>query len=210
MLVLVVMLVAALLPTATPLWQIIYSFEFAGVPAQCFYEVLTQLPVLDSDASAWIFTSSAYDVPAAMTGIVSMCYLILSYLVRAIKLSQSGSNFARLWLRKKPGNLAKKLLDNLHGRSRRGKATIAWLFAYEVLLVLFVIGRAGLDLFESMLWEVSVSSYNFRAHLFLCKLLVLRYYPKPYGTISMFSLMTSFFRSSGCSMLLLGGLFVCF
>ena len=138
MLAIVVMLGIALLSMGN------VSSANMAVPAQCLFEKL-----VDEDGPY------AYSDPLAPPSmIISIIILFISYVTRLIKLSKMSSVFARRWLRSKPGHLLKGWLDGLNRRSRLSRAGFLYTIGHQLLLTVFVLLRALLDVYESMLWEV--------------------------------------------------------
>ena len=132
MLITVVMLIVALVPTASPNWEYSQSARFSAVPALCYYKWITSEP----------FISGAFypeDKPyLAFNGAISICYLGISYSIRALKLSKTGSKWVRDWLRTKPSEVTQNCLRQLNDFSRDGKFRLTWTLAYEALLICFV------------------------------------------------------------------------
>jgi hypothetical protein len=150
MLITVVMLIVALVPTVSPNWEYSQSVGFSAVPALCYYK--------------WI-TSEPFKPYFAFNGAISICYLGISYSIRALKLSKTGSKWVRDWLRTKPSEVTQNCLRQLNDFSRDGKFGLIWTLAYEALLICFVYCRATADLFESVFWEVSFRNPSFSTSL---------------------------------------------
>lgn len=158
MLITVVMLIVALMPTASPNWEYLQSLGFSTVPALCHYKWITSGPftfgLFDSEDDPYL----------VFNGTISICYLGISYSIRALKLSKTGSKWVRDWLRTKPSEVIQNCLRQLNGL-RDGKFRLVWMLAYEALLICFVYCRAIADLFESMFWEVSFRNPSFSTSL---------------------------------------------
>lgn len=152
MLITIVMLTVALVPTASPNWEILQWYDGSTVPVLCCYKWIT------NNVSPNELTGVGYLI---LNGTISICYLAISYSVRAIKLSKTGSKWVRNWLRTMPSKAIQKCLNHLNNFSSDGKFSLIRMFAYEVLLTFFIYCRAIADLFESMFWEVSFRSPSF-------------------------------------------------
>ena len=189
MLVVFVMLGASLLPTGNAVWL---DSQSSGLPAICYFYALSRrgryyVPQLEAskvyhspDMSTIWPNSSFYKLKFSPTTsmTISIVYLCLGYLTRTVKLSRTGPNLARLWLRTKPGNVIKRLLDILdrqysmvglltHLVALLGyNAVLVWMLGlptrviaklgYEAVLVVYVLLKAVFDLLESMMWDVGV------------------------------------------------------
>jgi len=156
MLVTVIMLGIALLPTGDAFWLENVGERVGmteGVPALCYFRKL------DPRSEEGQF---APDAQLTTSMLVSMLVLFFGYVTRLFKLLFQATAFMRLWSRTKPGTALKKTIENASRRnalfeaSIHGKAT--WKINYIVYNVLYIILRAAFDLYESMLWEVRLST----------------------------------------------------
>lgn len=146
MLATVALLGVALLPTANFVWG-----RTPGVPAQCFFNALNpHWRYGDRDHGPHGDPGSVY---------LSLVALFVSFVTRMIKLSKRGSISTRRWLRSKPSDLLKRLLDQLNHRARLSGTCFFWKFAHQVFLGAYVMLKAIFDLNESMLWEVRSPIY---------------------------------------------------
>ena len=127
MFVMLLLLIAALIPSGNAAWSI------DGVPAQCFYD------------------DKNYSVHSKQTStmVISICFLLVSYATRAIKLFKPGSIWVSHWLREQPHMLLKRRLDKLKPLRRRRTIT-----EYKCILVIFVFFLAVCDIYTSTIWEV--------------------------------------------------------
>jgi cytochrome c oxidase subunit IV len=144
MLITVVMLIVALVPTASQNWEYSQSSRPSTFPALCYYKWITSEPFIPG---AFYHEDKPY---FAFNGAISICYLGISYSIRALKLSETGSKWVRDWLRTKPSEVTQNCLRQLSDFSRDGKFRLIWALAYEALLICFVYCRATADLFGSM------------------------------------------------------------
>lgn len=146
MLITLLMLTVALVPTAARDWELSQYLYGSTVRALCYHTWMTD-NTLPSDPST--------NACLSLNGTISIYYLVFSYSIRAIKLSKMGSKWIRNWLRTMPSEAMEKCLGRLNDFSSNGKLSVLKMFAYEVLLIFYICYRATVDLFESMFWEVS-------------------------------------------------------
>ena len=140
MLLMAILLFAALLPTGQGDWLNLFDHSSSDTPTVCAYRNLT--------------TSLISHFTYAFPMTISLLFLATSYTSRIIKLFPSSDAFVQRWLRGRPGNLAKRLLNRMGPGSRRRRSTGIRTFTYLVLLALFLTVRAIYDVYASMLWEV--------------------------------------------------------
>ena len=136
MLVNVLMLGFAILPTGNP------EFYRNGRAAICHFKNL--------DVRGGLRLTE----PQSVYMLFSIIVLFFGYLTRLIKLSARSTTFARRWIREKPRNVLRKVLDKTLRARSRANASLRWCFQYIVIESLYVCLRATFDLFDSMLWEV--------------------------------------------------------
>ncbi|KAH0562533.1 hypothetical protein GP486_002781 [Trichoglossum hirsutum] len=98
MIVLAVMLGVSLVPTGSEEWS-------DSLPAQCYF-------------GEYPFSSGPNNTPPMA---ISIFVLSISYLTRLIKFSIGSSMFARKWLRIKPGNFLKRVLDRMKCHSANSR-----------------------------------------------------------------------------------------
>ena len=144
----VLMLVLALLPTGSGWWY--PEFKAPGIPAICYFKQL-------NPRGGWIESVNS-GAPYLPTMMISMLGLLFGLLTRLMKLSSKATTRARLRLRTKPGYQLKKMSDLClrHSTSLDGKTVrkVAWLTAYIMIETLYVTLRVVFDLFESVIAEV--------------------------------------------------------
>ena len=134
----------ALLPTGNGDW-FTASYDYYGArPAICGFRNLAPSE----------FKADIYSTP---TMVLSLLVLASSYITRVVKLLPDTAAFARRWLRTKPSNVLKKLLDRMGNRAKIQGASELWTCGYSVLLSIYLVLRAIFDLNESMLWEVRLT-----------------------------------------------------
>ena len=146
MLVTVALLGIALLPTGNQIWPNAYDngLSTSGVPALCYFQR--------------VFFDSQYFNSAASQGqsmVISILVLFFGYVTRIVKLWPKASDFARSWLRTKPGKAIKGVLDASNHRSRQPKANFYWNLKRMVFEGIYIVILAHLVIWDSMLWEVS-------------------------------------------------------
>ena len=143
MVIMAMMLGAALIPTGDSYWMMDDDEHFLGdVPALCHYKRLKH------QGNFSIRETSGF------TMTFSLIILFFGYLTRILKLFAVTSNNLRLWMRIKPGDFLKRRLDVWYRRLSNPKASKWWHVPYFILELCLVLGRASLDAWESMLWEV--------------------------------------------------------
>jgi hypothetical protein len=137
---LLLLLVAALIPTGNDNWLPSDQPDKTGTPALCLFSY-----------------PSTEGATASLTMLFSVLILCISYIVRAIKLFKWSSTLSRLYLRTKPGNLVKMHLEKLYW-GIQSTETGKWIICvpYYVVLSILLIVRSWLDLLESMFWEVCI------------------------------------------------------
>lgn len=139
----VLMLAAALLPTGDRYWMVDDAGHFiGGVPAICHYRRM-------SHPSNFTILRT----PGA-TMFASMCLLFFGYSSRILRISTSATTFWRRVVRTRPGNYLRDRLDKAHlqmaAKPPRLRSRLLCLFLETVL----VLGVAVFDTYESMLWEI--------------------------------------------------------
>ena len=139
------LLAVALLPTGDRYWMADDHGHFiGGVPAICHFQRLKHA------SNFTVFKNSGF------TMLVSLLILFFGYISRILKLSARASSFMNLWTRTKPGDILRRYLNKTHRRLSRSGAFIWWRGQYVMLETCLVLGRATLDAYESMLWEVCI------------------------------------------------------
>ena len=150
MVVIVVMLGIALLPTGNGGWvSESWRLNPLGIPALCYFKQL---------APGGGFARSIQFGPSPLaTMLVSVLGLVLGFMTRLVKLSSQATATMRLWIRTKPGRCLKKVSGSAHRRSTLGRIRVIWGFVHVVLESIYVILRVIFDLYESFLGEVWAS-----------------------------------------------------
>ncbi|KAL8872962.1 MAG: hypothetical protein Q9174_001496, partial [Haloplaca sp. 1 TL-2023] len=144
-------LAVALLPTSQEDWGLsfkglsrtaeygkLYTAYYGSVPAICYFHTLTP-GHFRTDPTAMITMSA------------SLIILAWGYITKIVKLYPTLAVSTRKWLREKPGNVAKKLLDGLHRRSNTRRKSRWWRTMYVATLALFLVLRI-LWLIFALLW----------------------------------------------------------
>ncbi|KAI9724390.1 MAG: hypothetical protein M1812_000458 [Candelaria pacifica] len=144
MLVTVILLTVALIPTGDGWWLTLDGLE--GLPAICFFK---RLVIRDPQERF-----QALPLPTAYM-IISVMILFISCSTRMIKLSARATDCIRCWTRTKLGNIIKRALRASIKRAALPNVQLRWKLERVGLETLYVLLRAWTDVFESMLWEVS-------------------------------------------------------
>ena len=148
MLLMVTMLGIALLPTGDALW---FRLNYGGdpsmsLPALCYFRrLVAHIPGPKFD----------FRTLQAWSMFISVAVLFLSYLTRLVKLSVRATAFTRLWIRSKPSKILRSALDDSSRRVNGAHMVIYWRLKQLVLETVYIFFRAGFDIYESTLWEVS-------------------------------------------------------
>ena len=138
MLLVIVMLIVALLPTS----QSFFLLHGSGYPVACYFQRLVR--------------DFKPDVVNTTVVTISILVLAMSYLTRLIKLSRRATQKTRLWVRTRPGNVIKRGYNKSIRRAEEHHI-LYWQMVSFVLETLYVLLRACFDIYESTLWEVSDS-----------------------------------------------------
>ena len=104
----------------------------------------------------WDKALFGYDYNILYMAII-LCFLSFSYLSRILLLFPSVQTSILSFFRSRPSNAIQKCLALLRDRviSSSSKYTgMIWLFAYRLLLCLYCLSKATVDLYGSLLWEV--------------------------------------------------------
>lgn len=154
MLVTVIMLGVALLPTGDAAWLtgVLFAGDDAasqrGVPALCFFKRLVSRKPHQRYSAALLST-----FPMG----ISLFVLISGYLMRLLKLSDNATAFSRHWIRTKPSHEIGSWRDSALKRVARPSPKFLnshWVSAYVLLEALLILLRALFDIYESILWEI--------------------------------------------------------
>jgi hypothetical protein len=162
----VIMLIIALMPTGVDGWLVIVDQNWQpGVPALCFYPTITE------DINADVCISTAFLATNFFTRTVKLFHwtsdlfescsrgipsrLVRSVLARLVVFSvPPGTIFKTHRLRRSSIQDSQEICPTVERFSRHG--LILWLrfLVFSIFLSVNVVGKAGLDLAENMLWEV--------------------------------------------------------
>ena len=137
MLITVIMLVVALIPTGDVITVFLKWF-----PVLCTFR--------DLDHPKRFLYSP--DITTYM--LLSITILFVAYTTRLIKLSARSTAFAKRWLRQKPGSVLRRGLDKSLHHSELSKSALCRIHRLWILESLYISLRAIFDIFESMIWEV--------------------------------------------------------
>ena len=88
---------------------------------------------------------------------ITLSYLSVSYATRFTQLFPKGRNWMRSTLRATPSNFFKRILLTLRGKAIHSPRTLYktfWVFTYRLVLSVYCLLKATVDLYGSVLWEV--------------------------------------------------------
>lgn len=121
-------------------------------PAICF---LTHSFInLENDWDKSFFGEYDYN---SLYMVIILCFLSFSYLSRVLLLFPSVQTSMLSIFRSRPSNAIQKCLAILRDRaicSPSKYTSMIWLLAYRLLLCLYCLSSAAVDLYGSLLWEV--------------------------------------------------------
>lgn len=150
MLITVIMLGAALLPTGDILWLDADPLAPIIAPALCYFRRL------ESHIFADMFKA---DSSTGASMVISLVVLISGYFTRILKLSDKASNGIRRCLRKIPskviGATRRVVLERLN-RPAPSFHKLHWIVAYSVVETFYIWLKAFFDIYESMTAEVYI------------------------------------------------------
>ena len=92
--------------------------------------------------------------------VIILCFISFSYLSRVLLLFPSVQTSMLTIFRSRPSNAIQKCLTLLRDRiisSSSKYAGMIWLLAYRLLLCLYCLSKAVVDLYGSLLWEVCLN-----------------------------------------------------
>lgn len=147
MLITVIMLGVALVPTGNPFWQtLMWNNKYdamISIPVLCYYQ---------PDAPSWAF----YGLKGpTFNTTVSIVVLFVGYLTRLIKLSNKAAAFNKYWLRTAPGALWKNWMIECDNVDRSNSRYLLHKVRYIIMEVAYVCLHGWYEVYDSMLWEVS-------------------------------------------------------
>ena len=144
MLIRVIMLGVALVPTGNSVWLSAFLYEsrwiLAGIPVLCYYE---------PDAPPY----GAYDQASSM--VLSVLVLLFGFLTRLVKLSSKATAFSKHWLRTAPGTAWKRWMARCGSVDGLGAKSLLLKVIYIIMETVYVCLHGWYEVYDSMLWEVS-------------------------------------------------------
>lgn len=153
MLVTVIMLGIALVPTGNSLWLPVVLYDskwtLAGIPVLCYYE---------SDAPPYVAHGRGRGPSSAMT--VSVLVLFFGYLTRLVKLSSKAAAFNKHYLRTAPGMTWKRWLARCGSVNRPGAKYLLLKVVYIIMETIYICLHGWYEVYDSILWEVSFWKCN--------------------------------------------------
>ena len=152
MLVTMIMLSVALLPTGDDYWIVFWDpavpgSMLAGLPVRCFYQRFATKHAFSHDGPYLEFTNERVMV-------ISILILILGYMTRIIKLSSRATDITIYWLRLAPGIQWKESVAKFNGEGSQRSNKFRWRLIYWLLQTVYVCLHAYYEVYESMLWAV--------------------------------------------------------
>lgn len=148
MLVTVIMLGTALLPTGQQDW-----YSGSGIPALCYFNRI--------GSSSYYGLSGLSSMIGPSSMIVSILTLFFGYMTRLVKLSERTTKKTRRWFRTAPACTWKRWMANCDqsdsSRSSKSLQTLSFMF----LETIYVYLHACYEVYESMLWEVRIFRFSF-------------------------------------------------
>ena len=156
MLIIVVMLGIALVPTGNSFWLPFLpplsnpnsSWILAGIPVKCYY-------TLDAPPYG--------DYVPASSMVSSVLVLFFGYSTRLVKLSIRTAAFSKYWLRTAPRTTWKRWMAGCGCVDGLGAKSLLLKFLYMIMETVYVCLHGWYEVYDSMLWEVSLRYIN---HLF--------------------------------------------
>ncbi|KAL8951507.1 MAG: hypothetical protein Q9222_002521, partial [Ikaeria aurantiellina] len=151
MLITVMMLGVALLPTGDRQWFIssyYNSMDYAGIPALCYFRRLDSQDYKNQ---------LKYGDLAAISMLISILVLAFGYLTRIIKLSDRANKASKRWLRDRPSQILRSIRDGALRCAERqvpNAHKMHWMIGYIVTEASYVWLKALSDVYGSMLWEI--------------------------------------------------------
>lgn len=129
--------------------------KYLSTPALCLFNDHRRLELLQSLSRADDgLGGSGKNRPAYNMGIImmSLAYLVIGYVTRVVRISQSVAETAEIWLRTTPINY----LCAAYSTARRAPCRIKYLTRLwkGTLLVCIIIAEAVCEIANSMLWEI--------------------------------------------------------
>ena len=143
MLVTVIMLGVALVPTGNSTW-LPYLQPAANIPVLCYFK---------PDAPRYSVAQGAREPLSGM--IVSVLVLFFGYLTRMVKLSSKAAALSKYWLRTVPGMTWKRWLASYGHGDYSGKRYLFMKVAYINMETAYICLHGWYEVYDSMLWEVS-------------------------------------------------------
>ena len=145
--------VLVLLATALGPTGYISQFATSPVPAKCLYSPTAYTDI--TRAVGYQFSPDALQAYNKPLIVLSLAFLVSSYVTRVIRMFHTASTRAQDWLRHFPGRQFRKL----YARFTKETGFISHVLR-GFLTITYVILRACFDIHGSMIWEVSIRIYR--------------------------------------------------
>lgn len=130
-----------------------------AVPAICLYSRIGYQEAVSSYSVDSIDNGNRLRPFNTLFIFLSLSFLWVSYATRAVTLFRHSTEFAKTWLRDKPGDQVKVYFIACFTKSKDSSTSrfkSLWSLLSRILFLAYVVGKATYDIGESMLWEVSV------------------------------------------------------
>lgn len=151
MLAIATMLIVALLPTGQWEWtpdtiNIDYR-TLGGVPALCFMRQI-------SSEDAYQARGGSGQLSSVIISVLVLCF---GYMNRLIKMSENASRIRRRWFRSIPAEKWKRLMASCDQTDSSNPRKAPIILVSIMLQAIYVYLHACYEIYESMLWEVSLT-----------------------------------------------------
>lgn len=124
----------------------------SAIPAICFFHK-SSLGLVQENLQNYTEASIVYNIP---TVVLSITYLVISYLTRVIRIFKPTSDFAQIWVRAKPSKGIKAAYRYAEKKSNEGSRSsfLIWRVPMALLLLNYVVFKAIYEVASSVAWEV--------------------------------------------------------
>lgn len=128
------------------------SYQINAIPAICLFHE-SSVRLVEESLELHTETSIVYNIP---TVVLSITYLVISYLTRVVRIFKPTSEFTQIWVRAKPSMSIKAAYGYTEKKSNEGSRSIflIWRVPMVLLLLNYVALKAVYEMASSMIWEV--------------------------------------------------------
>lgn len=126
--------------------------QISAIPAICLFHE-SSVRLVEENLERYTEASLVYNTP---TVVLSITYLLISYLTRVIRIFKPTSDFAQIWVRAKPSKGIKAAYRYAEKKSNESSRFIflIWRVPMALLLLNYVAFKAIHEMASSMIWEV--------------------------------------------------------